>query len=131
MSRLWILLLPGCTAFGIVQPPGRPVTEAYHGSAQDRLKVSDATSPFSARQPVPVLTPPEVFAVYVPSRIDRRRDLLIGEHWIFLKLRDAEWFTERGAESEPPALGTAGDAELAPVRGLDFEPILVPWRGSR
>lgn len=116
-----------CSSVGLVQPAGKPVLEAYHGARADALRIADTPSPFHAKKPVPVLAPPEVFAVYAPARIDRANDLLVGEHWIFLKLGDAEWFTERGVDPEPPTSGVAPDGELAPLRALPLDSLLVPY----
>lgn len=102
--------------------------EAYHGKQADTLRIADASSPFAAKMPVPVLAPPEVFAVFAPARIDRANDLLIGEHWIFLKLGEAEWFAERGEEPEPPTTGAAFEEDLAPLRSLSPDSFLVPYR---
>lgn len=118
--------LLSCGSIGLVQPTGKPVLEAYHGASADTLRIADVPSPFNAKKPVPVLAPPEVFAVYAPARIDRANDLLVGEHWIFLKLGEAEWFTERGAEPEPPTSGAASDGELTPLRALPLDSFLVP-----
>lgn len=119
----------GCSVAGL--PEGKPVSDAYHGGRTDTLSVSEAASPFAAKQPVPILSAPEVFAIYVPARLDRKRDVLVGEHWIFLKLRDAEWFTERDAEPDPPAGETAGGPDLAPLGEIPLEETLVPWRGAK
>lgn len=118
----WIVLaLTGCSTLGTIQPSGLPVSEAYHGKGGNTLRIAEESSPFSARQPVAVLSQPEVFAVYAPSRLDRARDVLVGEHWIFLKLKDAEWFTERAQAPEPaPLQGTAPDSELQPLRRMKW-----------
>ena len=120
--------LLSCSPLGLVQPAGRPVLDAYHGPRTDTLRIADTPSPFAAKKPVPVLAPPEVFAVYAPARIDRANDLLVGEHWIFLKLGEAEWFAERGTEPEPPVSGNAPDADLAPLRALPLDSFVVPYR---
>lgn len=100
-----------------------PVRTAYDGGKNETVRVVDAHSPLSGRQPVPVLSPPEVFAVYAPSRLDRKRDVLVGEHWIFLKLKDGEWFTERVEAREPRIQGTASDAEFEPLRRLSWDQV--------
>jgi hypothetical protein len=114
----------GCSTLGVVQPTGRPVTEVYREASPDTLRVSEVASPFAARKPVPVLSQPEVFAVFAPARLDRSRDVLVGEHWILLKLSDAEWFVERTREPEPAAAGRASDADLRAVRGLRLDGVI-------
>jgi hypothetical protein len=115
------LLGAGC---GLAAPTGRSVAEAY-GSGHE-LRVFDAPSPLRREARIPVLAAPEVFAAYVPSHADR--DLLIGEHWIFFRLREAEWFTERGMDPEPPADGEAPAEALRPLRGLEWDRVVVPHR---
>jgi len=105
-----------------------PVSVAYGAGREHSLRISEAKSPFAAREPVPVLSPPEVFAVYVPPRVDRANDLLIGEHWVFLKLGDSEWFTEPEAVLEPPISGIASERDLLPLRALSFGDAIVPFR---
>jgi hypothetical protein len=93
-----LLCLAGCDLFGTVRPSGKPVSEAYGGSHE--LRVLDVESPLKAQKKIPVLSTPEVFAVYVPSHAER--DVMVGEHWYFLKLRDAEWYVDRLREPDPP-----------------------------
>jgi hypothetical protein len=118
--------LSGCGLFGAAPASGRPVSEAY-GSGPT-LRVLDADPPLRAERRVPVLSVPEVFAAYVPSH--PRGDLLIGEHWIFFKLKEAEWFVERLQDPEPPASGDAPPAHLGPLRDLDWTRAVVPYRSS-
>lgn len=95
------------------------------------LGVAEA-SPLRAAKEIPVLSPPEVFAVYVPSHVDRERDLLVGEHWLFFKLSESEWFTERRRAAVPKASGPASEAQVAPLRTLKgLEAALVPTRESK
>lgn len=115
------LLGSGC---GLAAPAGRSVAQAY-GSGHE-LRVLEAPSPLRREARIPVLSAPEVFAAYVPSHADH--ELLIGEHWIFFRLRDAEWFTERGAELEPAADGEAPAEVLRPLGDLDWTRVVVPHR---
>ena len=121
---LLLLVLTGCDLFGTVRPSGRPVSEAYGGSHE--LRVLDVESPLRAERRIPILSTPEVFAAYVPSHAER--DLMIGDHWLFLKLRDAEWFVDRLAEPDPPASGDAAPETMRPLRDLDWNRIVVPHR---
>jgi hypothetical protein len=128
MNRLapLLLLLAGCDLFGSAQPSGRPVSEAYGGSHE--LRVLDVDSPLRAQRKLPVLSTPEVFAVYVPSHVEQ--DLMIGEHWLFFKLKDAEWFVERLQDPDPPASDTAPADFLRPLRDLDWNKIVIPHKNS-
>jgi hypothetical protein len=90
------------------------------------------SSPLRAAKEIPVLSPPEVFAVYVPSHVDREHDLLVGEHWLFFKLSESEWFTERRQAVIPAAGGAATESQLAPLKSLTgFEKAVVPYRESK
>ena len=125
MTRaLPLLLLAGCDLFGTVRATGRPVTEAY--AAPHELRVLDVDSPLRAEARVPVLSTPEVFAAYVPTRAER--DRMIGEHWIFFKLREAEWYVERLQDPDPPATADAPAELLKPLRELDWSRAAVPHR---
>lgn len=120
----------GCLGGGVPQPPGVPVRDAYHASAGgDALHIQDMASPLRQKKEIPVIYPPQVFAVYVPTRIVPERDVMIGEHWVFLKLTDGDWFPER-AEREllATAEATAGDVEFLRARMSSPEKILVPFK---
>ena len=119
LSAAWIV---SCDTFGRVRPGGVPVSEAYAGTSQ--VRILDVESPLRVQPRIPVLSTPEVFAVYVPSHTER--DLLIGEHWIFFKLRDAEWFIERLQDPDPPAAEDVPVEEMKPIRELDWGKIVVP-----
>ena len=123
-SCIAALLLAGCDLLGSARPSGRPVTEAYAGGHD--LRVLDIDSPLRPRKNVPVLSTPEVFAVYVPSHVER--DLLIGEHWLFFKLKDAEWYIEKLQDPEPPADGDAPVEQLKPARDLDWTRGVIPHK---
>lgn len=127
MRRLVWLLLPwlgGCGLCTVSLPPGRPVAEAHGGPVE--LRVLDAEPPLRPQKKLPVLAPPEVFAAYVSSHT--REDLLIGEHWVFFKLREAEWYTERLKTPEPPADGRAPASSLHPLDSFDWSRTSVPHR---
>jgi hypothetical protein len=62
----------------------------------------------------------------VPSHAER--DLLIGEHWLFFKLRESEWFVDRLQSPEPPSTGDAAPETLRPLRELDWNQVVVPYR---
>jgi hypothetical protein len=127
--RFAIALLPflaGCGFWSVALPPGRPVMEAHAGPVE--LRVLDAEPPLRPRRKLPVLAPPEVFAAYVSAHV--RPDLLVGEHWIYFKLRDAEWYTERLQAPEPPADGRAPEGLLRPLGGFDWSRTTLPHRAG-
>ena len=120
------VVLAGCDLLGSSRVTGRPVTEAYAGGHE--LRVLDIDSPLRREKQIPVLSTPEVFAVYVPSHAER--DLLVGEHWLFFKLKDAEWFTETLQDPDPPASADAPAEQLKPVRDLDWKNVVIPHKGN-
>jgi len=132
MRRVLILiagstLIASCD-FGRIRAEGRPVSEVW-GTATSELKVAAASSPLRADREVPLLSAPEVFAVYVPSRLDRARDLMIGEHWVYFRLRDGEWFAEREGEPELPASGDVNADELRLLRKVEgMSEAVTPWK---
>jgi hypothetical protein len=124
-SALLLLLLPaGCWPGSIALPPGRPPGEVQSGPAE--LRVSAEAPPLRPVRKVPVLAPPEVFAAFVPAHA--RGDLMVGEHWVYFKLRDAEWYAERRMEPESPADGEAPPGLLRPLEHFDWSRIAVPHR---
>lgn len=109
----WALLLAaGCG--GAVPRDGVPVRDAFDAAdgAAAKLAIRRDPSPLAARLFVPVYYPPEIFPLYVPSRVSRERDLLVGEHWIFVKIRDGGWFPEREGEDTLSSAPAAGADEL-------------------
>ena len=121
-----IVLTGGCAGLGVANTTGRPVTAAH--SENHDLRVLDFDSPLRARKHVPVLSTPEVFAAYVPSHV--RDDVLIGEHWIFFKLGEAEWFVERMQDPDPPADAPADPARLKLLQTVDWKGAVVPHRST-
>ncbi|MBI2930362.1 MAG: hypothetical protein HYY16_01815 [Planctomycetes bacterium] len=97
------------------------------------LVISETPGPLATEAPIPVLSPPQVFAVWVPSHVDRPRDILVGEHWLFFKLTESEWFTDRKlAEATPPAEEDASPQSLTPLRAVTgFEKAVVPYREAK
>ena len=125
---LMLLLLPGgCAGLGVIQATGRPVSEAHAGGHD--LRVMDIDSPLRARRNVPILSTPEVFAAYVPSHA--RDNLLIGEHWVFFKLGEAEWFVERLQDPDPPVDGPVTPDQLKPLESLDWNRVVIPHRSTK
>ncbi len=120
------LFIQGCGLAGAIQPEGMPVREAYDGGHE--LRVMDVDSPLRAEKRIPVLSAPEVFAAYVPAHVSG--DLMIGDHWIFFKLREARWFVERLQDPDPPAEGDAPPELMKPMRDLDWRRVAVPHKAG-
>jgi hypothetical protein len=110
---------------------GRSVSEVYGGGgAERRLILQDSGSPLSRKKQIPVISAPEVFAVYVPSHVDQERDMLVGEHWLFVKLRESSWFTDKAREEEEAASLQGEREEIEHLRpaGHALGSIVVPMR---
>ncbi len=90
---------------------GQSVQQAYNGGlAPAVIQMQDASSPLSQKKRIPVITAPEIFGVYVPSHVDPERDMLVGEHWLFVKLRDSQWFSSSKKEADGPQVD--GDTDF-------------------
>ena len=123
MSPL-LILLAGCDLFGTVRPTGRPVSEAYGGSHE--LRVLDIESPLRSQKRIPLLTTPEVFAVY--SAAYSEGDAMWGDRWIYLRLRESTWLADRLRDPDPPATGEAAPESMKPLRELDWPRVVVPHK---
>lgn len=123
---VWLIpaLLSGCNLFGTVQASGKPVSEAYAGTHE--LRVLDIEAPLRREKRVPILSTPEVFAAYVPAHPER--DMLVGDHFLYLRLNDPEWYTERLQQPEPPATGDAPPESLRMLRQSDWKRIVIPTK---
>lgn len=131
IARTGLLVLPalmlGCASHNQSER-GSDVRSVYAEGRRPTLHVLDARSPIAAQKVVPVVTAPEVFALYVPGHVDRDRDMYVGEHWLFVKLRESTWnFSRKDQKPVPPG----GPADMNKIRrslprleGIDR--ILVP-----
>jgi hypothetical protein len=116
---------------GRIRADGRPVQDVW-GAASPEVRISTSGSPLRMEREIPLLSAPEVFAVYVPSRLDRTRDLLLGEHWIYFRLRDGEWFVEQGLDRELPATEAATSDDLLPLKSVEgMDRMVTPWKEPR
>jgi len=123
------------SCFGGACPEGRPVPDVYHeaaGGSPEALRFLPGGSPLARQTPVPVIYPPEIFPVYVPTHVDVERDMMVGDHYLFIKLRDSMWLSEKLQEPDPPAEQLAPEAELLGLRQQlppeAWDKILVPYR---
>jgi hypothetical protein len=112
------------------------VEEIYDAASEGQsstLRIAGDTPPASPDRTRPVIYPPKVLAIYVPEHLDRERDLKIGAHWIYCKLRDSSW-VEEPIDREPATAEavTAEDAtrlrDLLPATALAR--MIVPYRAS-
>jgi hypothetical protein len=121
---LLLLGLAGCDLFGTVHPTGRPVSEAYAGTSE--LRILDVDSPLRREKRIPVLSTPEVLAAYVPAHTEA--DMLIGDHWLYLKLGEPTWISERLQQPDPLTTGDAPPESMRPLREVDWSRIVLPHK---
>ena len=119
-----LLLLAGCDLFGTVRPSGRPVSEAYGGPQE--LRILDAGSPLLAERRTPILSTPEVLPVFAPAYAER--DVMYGERWLFIRVRESEWLADRLRDPDPPATGDAPPEAMRPLRDMDWMRAVVPHK---
>ena len=119
-----LVVLVGCDLFGTVRPTGKPVSEAYGGNHE--IRILDVESPLRAQKKIPLLSTPEVLAVYAVAHSDG--DILYGERWVFLKLRASEWYVDRLRDPDPPATGDAPPESMRPLREMDWQKVVIPHR---
>lgn len=126
--------LAGCAGSGNLEE-GSDVRSVYAAGRMTRptLHVRDAKSPIATEKIVPVVTAPEVFALYVPGHVDAERDMYVGEHWLFVKLRESTWNFSKN-EQKPVTPRRAADMDkirtsLPRLEGIDR--ILVPHEKAK
>lgn len=52
---------------------------------------------------MPVILPPKVIKVWIPSqRAKKDRSVLIGGHWMFMMIKDADWFIDHDMKEPYP-----------------------------
>ena len=119
-----LILMTGCDLFGTVKPAGKPVSEAYGGTHE--LRIQEVGSPLLAERKVPILSTPEVLAVFAPSYAER--DVMFGERWLFIRVRESEWLADRLRDPEPPATGDATPEAVRPLRDVDWMRAVVPHK---
>ena len=145
--RVWISIasivaapvLAGCGLFGSPVPEGgRPVRDVYEeadgGAAPAPLHITPHPEPGAGPRSRPVIYPPQIFPAYVEEHVDGERDMMIGGHWIYFKLRDSSWTKERIDREPPTSIPFENDADLTPLRkaftGQTLRRILVPYRAD-
>ena len=129
--------LSGCVFSGSPVPPGRPVRTVYEeGTAAPprKLRIESAPPPGAQEKTRPVIYPPKVYALWVPTHLNPKSDMKIGAHWIYVKLRDSSW-TEQPIDREPLCENTCGESDIYALRqrfkGDRFGRVLVPYNPSR
>jgi hypothetical protein len=127
--------LGGC---GAIPEGGKTVREVYDDAdgmpTAPGLAVSPVPEPGAPARTRPVIFPPKVFAVFVQEHLDLARDLKVGPHWVYFKLRDSSW-TEQAIDREPvQSIPLEKGEELRPLKkalgGTLFSEALVPFQES-
>lgn len=128
----WTLIvssMAGCIPLGAPLQSGRPVRQVYEGGEREPLVIRSERDPAAGPRTRPVIFPPKVFAVYVQEHLDLERDIKIGAHWVFFKLRDSSWVAE-DIDREPAIDAKADDADIQPLRDAfsdsTFSKIVIP-----
>lgn len=128
---LTVSLLASCVPFAAPTTGGRPVREVYDeaGGDRDEIRLHAESYPGGVPRTRPVIYPPKVFAVYVQEHLDLKRDIKIGAHWVYFKLRDSSWIAQ-DIDREPFAEGQATSDDLVPLKAASFSQIVVPYRAA-
>jgi hypothetical protein len=129
-----LLGLSSCSLVGSPVPAGQPVRAVYEElepGPPASLRIDPDPKPGVAEKTRPVIYPPKVFAVFVPEHLDPPRDMKVGAHWVYFKLRDSSW-TEEAIDREPEAKECATPPEVALLKemmdGTRFGRMIVPYR---
>ena len=140
-TRLIALLLgaglAGACAGHVPAVPSVPMEAALeHATAASRASLGESLraglqgpGTFGTGQPAaPVLVPPDVRRVWVPTHENAEGELIAG-HWVFLRVRDFRWFLDAspardaspaGLPQERPESRRGSAADGGPASG-------VPW----
>jgi hypothetical protein len=125
-----------CSPFGGLPNDGRPVGEVYRdvsgAGGFTVLRMKDSGSPLGPELAVPVIYPAEIFPAYVPTHVDPERDMMVGEHFLFIKLRESAWLSEKDYQSDLKVDGVAPAEELRILAGrlpkALWEKAVVPYK---
>lgn len=126
-----------CASYGgLPGGDGRPVGEVYRDTTGSgvfpSLRLRGSGSPLAPGMAVPVIYPAEIFPAYVPTHVDPERDMMVGEHFLFIKLRDSAWLSERKLQSDLKVDGLAPAEELRILIGRipkeTWEKAVVPYK---
>jgi len=126
-----------CIPFGGLPSGGRPVMDVHDGAdnSNDTLRIVPGGAPLAPDVSIPVIHPPEVFPVWVPSHVDIERDLMVGGHYLFIKLRDSSWLADRMVDDDPPSSAVTPEEELRAMKGAvpsaSWDRALVPFRRDK
>ena len=121
-----------CSSMRFTAPDGMTVQDAYSGRSDppSGLRVSDAPSPTSRDKVIPLMHPPQGFAVYVPQHPDPDDRMWIGDHWIYIELTAGGFFAEEVRELTPAARENISDRELEDLKTLipGLKRVAVPYK---
>lgn len=126
--------LASCAIWSSPVPPGKKATDVVSSSdpADDRITIEPDRSPGEPDRTRPIIYPPRVLAVWISEHVDAERDMKVGDHWVYLKLRDSSWFEEaidREPAVESAAAGELGGDELRRILPRDsLKKMILPWK---
>lgn len=85
------------------------------------LEISEKALVPALRQPV--IAAPKVLVCYVPSHTAIGENILVGDHFVFIKIRESHWvFNLNESESDP--------FESLPSKPIDASRALTPFRSD-
>lgn len=130
-------LLSGCALVSSPVPSGKPVRDVYEDSSTSngtgsKLTIDREPGHDAREKTKPVIYPPKVFAVWVVEHLDLERDIKIGSHWVFFKLRDSSWIEEPIDREPEPTADAVEASDLARLKRAvgqgKLATILLPYR---
>jgi hypothetical protein len=137
-TRLIALLvtggLAGACAEHVPTVPSVPVETALErATAGSRVPLGESLrsglqgpGTFGTSSPgAPVLAPPDVRRIWVPTHENAEGELIAG-HWVFLRVRDFQWFLESSPAREAGADGLRRERGSSPAAG-EGPASGVPW----
>ena len=123
-----------CTSMRFTAPEGQSVEESYRGGTEKfpGVRVEDSPSPTARERTIPLMHPPEGFAVYVPQHPDPENRMWIGDHWIYIELSPGGFFAQKVEEGLPQTQGGVDEASARDFsqRLPELKRIAIPWRGG-
>lgn len=124
-----LILIGSCSVWTSPVPPGMNPTDVFTNTsdADPRITIEPDRSPGEPERTRPVIYPPRVLAIWVSEHVDAERDMKVGAHWVYVKLRDSSWF-EQPIDREPKVESAAElkDDELRRIESL--REMVLPWK---